>query len=109
MSGRIIPFSSSPDQAGNAQYPAFNLRHNAFRRGQIGLQQRPKAAIPVGAGEPSGDAIGVVLVRRAALGRKAAAPQRRVDLGEGRTPHRDSPTVERPEMDAAPEVLPDKA
>ena len=96
------------DQAGNAQNPPLHLRHLALTRRQVGFQQRYKAAIPVGARQPGGDAIGVVLVARAPLVGEATVPQCRIDLGNCRTPGRDFPAVERPEVDAGPELLTDK-
>ena len=72
------------DQAGNAQNPALHLRHLALMRGQVRFQERGKAAIPVGAPHPGGDAISIVLVARAPLLSEAAAPQRRIDLGNSR-------------------------
>ena len=53
----------------------------------------------VGARQPSGDAIGGVLVGPAILLGEATAPQRRIDFGDGRAPDRNIPTVERPEVD----------
>ena len=49
------------DQAGNAQNPALHPRHLALMRRQFGFQERGKAAIPVGARHPGGDAISIVL------------------------------------------------
>ena len=51
----------------------------------------------------------VVLVARAPLLCEATAPQRRIDLGDSRTPARNIPAIERPEMDAGPEPLADIA
>ena len=55
------------------QYPPFDLRHGKFARCQGRLEERAEAAIPVGAGEPGGDAVGIVLIARAALALEAAA------------------------------------
>jgi len=66
-----LPFS---DQPRNAENPAFGLRHGAFGRRQGWIEECGDAAVPVGAGEPSGDGIGVVLIRGAALAGKVAAP-----------------------------------
>jgi hypothetical protein len=38
-----------PDQAGNAENPAFHLRYGTFRRRQVRLQERGQAAVPIGA------------------------------------------------------------
>jgi hypothetical protein len=80
------------DQAGNAQNPALHLRHLALLRGQVGFQERGKAAIPVSARQPIGYAIGIVLVALAPLVGEATAPQCRIDLGDGRAPARDRAT-----------------
>ncbi len=74
-----LPFA---DQPRNAENPAFGQRHGAFGRRQVWIEEGGEAAVPVGAGEPSGDGIGVVLIRGAPLAGEAAAPQRRIDLGE---------------------------
>ena len=50
-----------------------------------------------------------MLIAVAAFAGEAAAPQRRIDLGDGRTPGRNVPAVERPEMHARPEPLADEA
>src|SRR5207253_1479966 len=97
--GISTPFARS-DQARNAQYPALHLCHRTFRWCQVGVKKYGEAAVPVGARKPRGDAEGVVLIARAALIGEAAAPEGRVDLGDGRAPGRDVPTIERPEMDA---------
>ena len=47
--------------------------------------------------------------RVAASRREAAAPKRRIDLGDGRAPGRNVPTVERPEMGTRSEPLADEA
>ena len=67
MHGRAIYPLIGSDRAGNAQDPALQLRHLALTRRQVGFQQRGKAAIPVSARQPGGNAIGVVLVARAVL------------------------------------------
>ena len=87
-------------QAGNTQYPPLHLRHCALRRRKYGFQECGEAAIPVSARQPGGNAIGVVLIARSPLLSEATAPQRRIDLGDSRTPSRDFPAVERPEVDA---------
>lgn len=87
-----------PDQAGNAQYPALDPRHRSLGRRKIGVQKRRETAVVIGAGKPGGNAEGVVLVGRAAFGRKPAAPHGRIDLGDGRMPSRNVPAVVRPEM-----------
>jgi hypothetical protein len=46
------------------------LRQRAFGRRKFRVQERGKAAVPVGAGEPGGDAEGIVLVAGPALIRK---------------------------------------
>jgi hypothetical protein len=56
------------------QYPPLDLRHRAFRRRQGGLEERGKCTVPVGAGEPAGDAVGIVLVPGAVCAGEAAAP-----------------------------------
>src|SRR5215207_2677313 len=50
-----------------------------------------------------------MLIARAALGREAAAPQRRIDLGDRRAAGRDVPAVKWPEMHASSEALADEA
>ena len=50
-----------------------------------------------------------MLVLRAVRASKAAAPQRRIDLGNGGTPSRNIPAVERPEMHALAQPLADEA
>ena len=62
------------DQPRNAQNPAFGLRQCAFGWRQVWIKEGGEAAVPVGAGEPGGDAVGVVLIRGAALAGKVAAP-----------------------------------
>ena len=57
---------------------------------------------------PSGDVVGVVLVDGAALAREAPAPHGGVDLGDGGPAGRNIPPVERPEMNARPQPLPDE-
>ena len=65
---RLNPKSSRRlDQAGNAQYPAFDLRHRPFGRRKIGLEERRKAAVAIGKRKPGGDTEGVVLVAGAVL------------------------------------------
>ena len=98
-----------PDQAGNAQDPTLHLRELAFGWHQVGFQECGKAAIAVGARQPGGDAIGVVLIAVAAFTGEAAAPQRRVDLGDGRPPSRNVPPVKRPEMYTSAETLADES
>ena len=46
------------DQTGNANYPAFHLRHRALGRGQFGFEEGGEAAVPIGARQPGGDAEG---------------------------------------------------
>ncbi len=55
----VLPFA---DQPRNAENPTFGLRYSAFRRRQVGIEGCGEAGVPVGAGEPGGDAVGVVLV-----------------------------------------------
>ena len=89
--------------------PSLHLPDYALRRRQFGFQERGETAIPVSVRQPGGNAKRVVLVSRSPLLGEAAAPQRRIDLGNCRTPGRDFPAVERPEVDAGPEPLADKA
>ena len=70
-------------------------------------QRRNKTAIPVSARQPGSNAKRVVLVSRSPLLSEATAPQRRIDLGDSRTPGRDVPTVERPKVDAGSKPLTD--
>ena len=72
--------------AENPQYPSLYLRYNAFPRREIGLQDADEVAAVVGARQPGGDAEGVMLIGVAVLADKVAAPQRRIDLGDGRAP-----------------------
>jgi hypothetical protein len=55
----------------------------ALGRRQVGIQERREAAVPVGARKPGCDTEDVVLVARATGIGEAAAPQGRVDLGDG--------------------------
>ncbi len=50
------------DQTRHAQYPTLNLGDRAFRCRQIRLQVAGEAVVAVGMGEPSRDAVGIVLV-----------------------------------------------
>ena len=50
------------DQARNAQYPTLYLRYCALGRRQVGAR------------EPGGNAVGVMLITRSILTNKAAAP-----------------------------------
>jgi hypothetical protein len=61
------------EQAGNSQYPAFDLSQCALGRRQDGLQESREAAVLIGPTK-SDDAVGVMLVTSAVLGCKAAAP-----------------------------------
>ncbi len=45
------------DQSRNAENPALDLRDSAFGRRQVWIKDGGEAAVPVGAGEPSGDGI----------------------------------------------------
>ena len=105
----LLCLSQPRNRRMNAQYPALHLRHRALGRRQVGLQERRKATVPVGARQPGGDAEGVVLIAGAALVGEAAAPQGRIDLGDGRASGRNVPAVERPEMHARPKPLADEA
>jgi hypothetical protein len=97
------------DQTRNAQYPTLNVRQRAFRWRKVGVEESHEAAITVGARQPGGDAICVVLIAVAAFTGEAAAPQRRVDLGDGRAPGRNVPSVEWPEMHMIAQTLVDEA
>jgi hypothetical protein len=57
-------------------------------------EERGEAAIAVCAGEPTDDAIGIMLVARAVCASEATAPQRRIDFGNGGTASRNVPAVE---------------
>jgi hypothetical protein len=46
----------------HTQYPSLDLRHGAFGWRQVGFEERGEATVLVGAGETSGDAVGVMLV-----------------------------------------------
>jgi hypothetical protein len=56
-------------RSSDAQYPPLDLRDSALKRGQDGPQETGQRAVMVGAGKPSGDEVGVVLVDGAILGR----------------------------------------
>jgi hypothetical protein len=56
----------------------------------------------VGAGKPSGDAVGVVLVDGAVLAREAPAPHPGVDLGDGGAAGLNIPPVEQARNERAP-------
>jgi hypothetical protein len=45
-----------------SQNPSLDTRHGAFWRRQVGLEERGEATVPVGAGETSGDAVGIMVV-----------------------------------------------
>src|SRR5262245_3202232 len=76
---------------------------------KVGLQEARERAVAVGAREPKGDGEGVVLIGVAPFEREAAAPQRRIDLGDRRAAGGDAPAVEWPEMHAGAEPLADEA
>ena len=90
-----LPFS---DQPRNAENPAFGLRHGAFGRRQVWIEECGDAAAPIGVGKPSGDGIGIVLIRGAPFAGEAGTPQRRIDLGNGRPTLGNIPSVEGPKM-----------
>ena len=104
----LHPFARR-DQARNAQYPTLYLSYCALGRRQVGLEERSEATVLVGAGEPGGDAVGVMLITRPVLTSKAATPKCRIDLGYSGTPSRNVPAVERPEMHTLTELLADEA
>jgi len=60
----------------------------------VGLQEAHERAVAVGACEPGGDAESIVLIGSATLRSEAAAPQRRIDLGDCRAARGDVPAVE---------------
>src|ERR1700716_817026 len=84
----------------DAQDPTFHSRQVAFASRQPRAQEGREAAIAIGAREPGGDAIRIVLIGSPVLPRKTAATERRIDLGERRTPDGNLPAVERPEVHA---------
>jgi hypothetical protein len=89
---------ASPDQAGNTQYLALDLRHRPLGRRKIGFQERHEAAIATMQKASCWSPVW-------AFEREAAAPQRRIDLSDGGAPGRNVPAVERPEMHARPERI----
>ena len=93
----------------HSQYPSLDLRHCALRWRQGGLEERDETTVLVGAAEPSGDTVGIMLVARALRAGEAAAPKRGIDLGNGGTPSRNVPAVERPKMHALAQSLADEA
>jgi hypothetical protein len=49
----------------HSQDPSLDLRHGAFGRRQAGLKESGECTVLVGAGEPVGDTVGIMLVSRA--------------------------------------------
>src|SRR5262245_29428089 len=84
--------------ARHSQYPPLDLRHRPFGWRKVRLQEPVKRPLPIGACQPGSDAKGVVLIGGAAFIRIASAPDRRIDLGNDRTPRRHLPSVEWPKM-----------
>lgn len=73
------------------------------------LEAFSEAAVRIRSLESFGDGVGVLLVGRSPFGWERPAPKRRVDLGNHRATGRSLPAVERPEMHAVANVLPDIA
>ena len=69
------------DQAWNAQNPAFYLRHCALGWCQIRIQACGKTVVPVGVGEPRGNAEGVMLIGCAIFHLEITTPKRRIGFG----------------------------
>jgi hypothetical protein len=67
MSCQVLIKNGLAEQPGNSQYPAFHLSHRALDW----LQEGREAAFVVGAPKPRSDAVGVMLVTGAVLGRKS--------------------------------------
>jgi hypothetical protein len=73
------------------------------------MQVARQAAVAIGAAQPLGGAIGVVLVVGVVRAFKVAPPKRRIHFRDGRAARGNVPAVERPEVHATAETHADEA